>query len=231
MKKENIIKLYQTYQLIIFPAVVALSSLFLILFAIYPQAAKLIADQKVADELFGKSTLLATKVQALESYNESDLSQKVNVTLASLPTNKDFSNIFGVLEQLTSQSGFSINSISLGNTAGKVGNVNSYEVKLEMKGIKILLPVLLSNLEKSARLIRISSIDIAVDSASQVANISLAVQVLYDPPPQNFGTPDSPLPELSQQDEAIISSLVQTPQEVSTTSAVVSPRGKVNPFE
>lgn len=231
MKKETITKFYLTYRFYIFPVIVVLLSLFLVIFAIYPQTVRLIDDQKKTGELLNRSNLLTVKVQALENYNGEDLSQKVKIALTALPTDKDFANILGVLQQLTSQSGFTVTSITLGNTSSKVGNVDSYDVKIDMKGAKVLLPVLLSSLEKSPRLVRVKGMDLLIDNASQGVNLSLSLGVLYASAPQNFGTPDSPLPSLSQQDEATINSLVQIPQKVSTTSAVVSQRGKANPFE
>lgn len=233
MKKETLIKLYLNYRFFIFPIVVALLSILLLVFAIYPQAVRLIGDQKKTEDLLSKSTLLTNKVAALESYNGEDLSRKVAIALTSLPTDKDFANILGILQQITSQSGFIVSSITLGNTTGKVGPASSYEVKIDMKGAKVLLPILLSNLEKSSRLVRVDSVELSIDNISQSVTVTLNLGVLYDPAPQNFGTPDSPLPTLSQQDEAIITSLVQAPtiSRSATPAAGVSPRGKVNPFD
>ena len=46
MKKEDLIKFYTAYRAYIFPAGVALASIFLILFVIYPQTVKLFNNQK-----------------------------------------------------------------------------------------------------------------------------------------------------------------------------------------
>lgn len=231
MKKETIIKFYSDFKLYIFPAVVALSSLFLIIFAIYPQTMKLIENQQSADNLIKKSKFLETKVTALEGYNGEDLSQKVRFVLASLPAEKDFGNIFELLQQLISESGFSIASISLGNSGTKIGNADSYEVKLEIKGSKAMFPILLNNLESSDRLIRVNSIDVASHQAAESLDASLSIGVLYSQMPQNFGAADSPLPTLSQKDEELLAKLsagrsVPQPEEQPSTA-----RGKSNPFE
>ncbi len=229
MKKE-IIKFYSIYKLYVFPAVVALCSLFLIVFAIYPQTVKLIDGQRVASELISKSKFLETKVQALESYNKDDLLRKTGIVLYALPSEKDYGNVLTMLQQLVAQSGFSITSITVGNATGKLGNLESFEVKLDLKGSRILLQILLENLENSPRLVRIKSIDVSSGQSQQDIDISLVLQVLYSKLPQDFGMTDSPLPELDQKDENMISALEKVSAENMAPSAE-SPRGKVNPFE
>ncbi|OGE64342.1 hypothetical protein A3I48_02995 [Candidatus Daviesbacteria bacterium RIFCSPLOWO2_02_FULL_36_7] len=232
MKKADILKFYQTYRLFIFPAVVALSSLFLILFVIYPQTAKLISNQEDANALFAKSKILATKAAALKSINPEDVSQKVSYALQSLPADKDYGSTLDLLQQLIAQSGFSIASISFGSSS-KVGDTDGFEVKLEVKGVKILLQSLLNNLENSSRLVRINSIDVASSQGTQAIDVSLAVEILYSQLPQSFGAEDAPLPQISQAEDELLAIIARTTTTVTTseTGGVSSPRGKVNPFE
>ncbi|MBU1031942.1 type 4a pilus biogenesis protein PilO [Patescibacteria group bacterium] len=232
MKKENLVKFYQTYKLYIFPAAVALSSIFLILFAIYPQTAKLISNQKEAGSLISKSDFLETKVLALESLDAEDLSTKVGFALNALPSEKDFSNILGLLQQLAGQTGFSISSISLSGSTSKLSNIESYEVKMEMNGTKVLLPVFINELENSTRLMKIKKIDVSSGQFSQVVDVSLIVQVLYSSLPQTFGTTDSSLPELSQKDEELLATMARVVGETPISpDTAIAPRGKSNPFE
>lgn len=227
MKKE-INKFYSEYKLYIFPAVVTLSSLFLIIFAIYPQTVKLIENQKTATELINRSKFLDIKVTALEGYDEKDLERKVGLVLNTLPAEKDYGNVLTLLSQLVLQSGFSISSITIGNSAGKVGSAESLEVKMDITGPRVLLQTLLDNLDSSSRLVRVKSIDVSSSQGS--ISVSLAVQVLYAGSPKDYGTIDSSLPELNQNDEGLISTLERLNKPV-LESDVESPRGKANPFE
>jgi len=232
MQKEAIVKFYSKYRTYIFPAIVTLSSLFLIAFVIYPQTIKLIANQEATTNLINKSKILETKVVALEGIDGEDLSRKVELALGVYPTDKDFGNVFGLLQQLVSQSGFNIDSISLGRSAGKTANSESFEVKLETKGPKVLFQTLLNNLENSPRLVRINSIDTSLNQASQAVSASLAIEVLYAAAPQSFGSVDAPLPEITQTDEQLITTIARISTTIPGSSATPSsPRGKVNPFE
>lgn len=232
MKRKFIFQFYFRYRLYIFPSVVALSSLFLIIFAIYPQTVKLLENQKVAGVLTDKSKFLATKVSALEGYDENDLSRKVSATLNAFPADKDYGNTLGILQGLLVQSGFVISSISISNASGKSGNVNSFEVRMETKGPRRLLQDLLVNLESSPRIMKVSSIDISSVQSSQTIDAALVIEVLYSPQPQNLGSVDSPLPLLSQKEEELLTILLREADTINQPSLQqYVQRGKANPFE
>lgn len=231
MRKEEILKFYQNYRLYLFPAIVALSSLILIIFVIYPQAVKLITNQQVEGEILSKSKLLETKAQALDSLDQADLEKKVNFALSFLPADKDFVSALGLLQDLTLKSGFSTTSISLGSGSSKNVNAQSYNLKLEILGPVTLLPILISNIENSSRLMRVSSLDISAKGASQAVTISLDIDVLYLSAPTDFGSIDSPLPSLSEKDDEIIAKLAKGDTAVFQPTTQLGSRGKANPFE
>ncbi len=234
MKKEEILKLYQNYRLYIFPAVVALSSLILIIFVIYPQIVKLITNQKIEGEITNKSKFLEVKAQTLESYDSTDLSQKVNFVINSYPTDKDFVSALGLLQNLISQTGFKTVSMSLGANSSKSDYGQSYNIKLDVLGPADLLPKLLTNIENSPRLMRVSGVETNVGKDPQGATVSLNVEVLYSPAPKVFGSVDSPLPSLSQKDEEVIVKLARTGSTLTTPQQItpqLGSRGKANPFE
>lgn len=233
MKKEEISKFYINYKLYIFPIIITLSSLVLIIFVIYPQTIKLISNQKVKTEIANKSKFLEAKAQTLDSLDPQDLSRKVNFTLGFYPTDKDFVTVFGLLQNLISQSGFVAISLSLDSNSLKSANGSSYSLRLEVLGPSPLLPILLNKLESSPRLIRLAGLEASKGKNAQEVNISLTVDVLYAAAPTSFGSVDSPIAELTQRDEEIIAKLAKNSSlflqpELSTR---LNPKGKVNPFE
>lgn len=233
MKKEEFEKFYSKYKLYIFPSVVALSSLILIVFVIFPQMTKLIANQRVEKEIQNKSKLLEVKAKELETYDLSELDRKVNFAVGSLPTDRDSVYAMGLLQRLISQFGFTTVSMSLGSGFSKNANTQSYNFNVDLVGPINLLPSLLSNIENSPRLMKVNSVDVGVALGSSGGSVSLSVDVLYAAAPQGFGTVDSPLPSLSEKDEEIITRLarsgVSTPESQAATP--IGARGKANPFE
>lgn len=240
MRKEVLVKFYQSYKLYIFSAVAAISSLILIIFVIYPQTSKLLSNQRLDKDVSQKSKFLEAKAQALESYDPEDLSLKVRNVLGSYPVDKDLVAAVSLLQNFTAQSGFSIISLSVGGGSGK-GASQSYSVKLDILGPKALLPGMIKGIEDSNRLMRVSSIEETAGRDSGSTTVSLAVDILYSSVPGEFGSIDSPLPELSDKDQEILARLASTSTNTSigtapisgqpTTPSELPPRGKANPFE
>lgn len=230
--KEAIVKFYSKHSTYLFPVIVVLASLFLILFVIYPQTVKLLSNQEALTALHKKSKILETKISALESIDGEDLSRKVGLALIVYPAEKDFGNILGLLQYLVSQAGFSIDSISVGRGGEKMAGTDSFEIRVETKGPKVLFQTLLDNLENSPRLVRISSIDTSVSQASQAVSGSVAIEFFYASLPESFGAIDSPLPEITEKDEELIATIARINATIPSTSVIPSsPRGKPNPFE
>lgn len=236
IKTDAVSKFYFSYRLYIFPIIVGLSSLILIIFVVYPQTVKLIQNQKKEAESVNKYKFLEVKAQTLDSLDLEDLNRKVSFAINAYPTDKDFVSAFALLQNLTTQSGFNTLSISLGSGISKEAGGKSYNLKLDVLGPSSLLPMLLSNIENSPRLIRVSSVEAAaIGKDPKGVNISLSVDLLYSSALADFGSTDSHLPELSQQDEEAVAKLVRASVLPSTKTTTpigpVGPRGKENPFE
>lgn len=231
MKKETVLKFYSTYKLYIFPAAVLTSCLILISFVIYPQLAGLISDSKTAAELQRKMDFLEVKAQTLAEYDEEDLSSKLDYALDYFPADKDFTNALGILQNITSQSSFAILSFALGTQTAVTG-AQGYSVKLEVKGPKVLLPDLLSGIESSHRVMRVVTLEVK-SSPGGSADVFLGIDVLYSSAPQTFGSTDSPLPDLTEEDEQLLSKLAREGviQRQPASAAPTVPLGKSDPFE
>ncbi len=231
--KKNIAKFYSDYKLYIFPLIVTISCLILIIFVIYPQVVSLITNQKKVGDFQLKAKFLDSKAQALEGYNQPDLNQKVSLALSSVPADKDFANVLTLIQTLAAQSGFNIVSLALGGTVDNKPNQQSYSVKLELLGPKSLVANLISGFDNSSRIMRVNNIEVSSGKDSNTLDVALVVYVLYSPIPSNFGSIDSPLPEINQKDQQLLSKLsssIQLPQAVESLNQL-PPRGKVNPFE
>lgn len=226
--KINLIKLYLNFRIFIFPAVVALSSLILIVFIIYPQIVQLIKNQKVQVDVITKSEFLEAKASVLDDLNEGELEAKVASALNSYPAEQDLLNIVGLLQQVAIKSGFSVSEISVQKIPSGTGEIFKFGVGMETVGPESLLSQFIAGIESAVRIMKVSSIDLSPVGAD-LADISLGIDVFFAPAPQTFGSVDSHLPELSQKDEELIARLTSVPRV--SQPASLSPRGKTNPFE
>lgn len=220
---------YDQYKIFIYPLLVGLSSLFLILFLILPQIKGFLSGRENLQEAKENLKILTAKAEDLAAINEDTLRQKLGVALAALPPEKDFAQVLGVLQDVAQVSGVSLTSIQVGQAqAASAGG--SISVKAEVVGSKFVLAAFLRNVETASRVMKVGGVELAFSRTQDSADASILVDVFFAPTPQALGAVTESLPQITTEDEAIISSLSKAP--VSTFSAVPSPtRGKSNPFE
>lgn len=228
MKKESLALIYQKYRLVIFPAVVSLSCFVLIVFIMIPQVVSFLKNSQVEADFKTKSEFLDTKVEALESLNESELLRKVKYVVESFPQEKDFVTLIALLQKITSENGFSIASLLFGG--GGVFKEQGYGISMEVVGPKSIFTRLLHSIETSPRLMRIDHIEISSGRSADVISANLAIVALFAPVPGNLGSVNSPLPQVSQGEEELLDRLARS-QVTSLTVVELSSTGKSNPFE
>ncbi len=214
--------------------VVAISCLILIFFVIFPQFLSLISAHTAAGELSSKAKFLEVKAQALQNYNEEDLSSKVSYALSAYPEDKDYANALSALQGIASKWGFVITAFALSGGEVKIKGAQSYVIKLDITGSRALLPSFLNEIEISNRLMRVNGLEVSSGRDTAAVESSLTILAFYAPVPTTFGSVDSPLPTLSSEEEEIITKLssnapVQLPSE--EPQEVIIPTGKANPFE
>lgn len=231
MKKEEILKFYLKFRLYIFPAVVALSFLILIVFVIYPQTVKLIANQRAENDLEEKSKFLEAKAATLESLNEENLSAKLKYALFAYPTDRDFSNVIGLLQKVANQNGLSIASLSVKPGSTDSGSAQKYRVKLELSGRESSFSDFIKVIESHVRIMKVVDIEISQDREGNITSGSLEIEAFYAEAPKSFGSPDSALPQLSSEDEEIIAQITTFYTPASLQPVTAQPRGKADPFE
>lgn len=232
MNKEYFVKLYSTYKLIIFPSVVVLSCLVLIATVIFPQISNLIGNSKTENQLRVKIKNIDTKAQALESVDENDLSSKLKIALSLYPSDSEPSYVIGVFQEVTARYGFNIGSLHLGgSTQAAKGSVLEFNVKLELTGPRMLLKDLITNIENAPRIMKIDNMEIANTRIGDNVDVSLNVKVYYQPFPNSFGDIDTPLPTISDKEEAVLASLAKAPVFTISGFSAFVPKGKANPFE
>lgn len=230
--QEGLLVLYNKYKLYIFPSVVTLASLILIVFVIYPQTVKLISNHRTGEELLGKMRFLEVKAQELESINEEDLTKKLAAALTVFPQDKDFGNVIGLIQNISSRYSFDIVDLSLGQgSEPEKGAETGYLVKLEAVGPKSALNTLLVGLESAPRLMKVSGVEVSSEKSPDSVNVVITLKVLFSPVPNTLGALHSPLPVVTTKDQEILSRLVNNILTSQTTAVVAPTLGKQNPFE
>lgn len=221
-------ELYDQYKIFIYPVLVGLASLFLILFLILPQIRGFFSGRENLQQVKENLKILTAKAEDLAAINEDTLKQKLGVALTALPLEKDFAQVLGVLQDVAQVSGVSLTSIQVGQA--QASSESGFAVKVEVVGSKFTLATFLRDVENASRVMKVQGVELAFSRTREGADASILVDVFYAPTPQALGAVTESLPQITTEDEAIISSLSRAP--VSTFSATSSlPRGKANPFD
>jgi len=232
MNKEALQEFYQKNKIIIFPVLVAISSLILIVLIIYPQISGLINTNSTLLQVKQKSGFLEVKAQELQSLDEVQLQKDLGVALNALPSNQDYLEVINIIQGLLNQNAFSLQTLQFGqgdNTAGKP----SFIVKMEISGPKSALNQLLTSMESTYRPMRLASIETnSPKQGSSTINATVAVNVFYSPLPTTLGSVEAPLPILSDRDQELVTTLAKSVSLVAVGNVSVSVlRGKTDPFE
>lgn len=230
MDKQQLFLMYQKYRLIIFPVTTAIAGVILIAFVIVPQLSKLMNNNAAYTDIQEKNSFLEVKAEELEVIDGEKLKQKLDVSLLALPSNKDLTDVIGILQNVVTQSGFGISTLQFGADTAISGQ-QAFKVKLEISGPKAIFSNLLTNIEGSYRPMKIDSIDITSSRDSEQVNGTLNINVFYAPIPNSLGGVETPLPKLSEKDEEVIASLSRVTSSTPAVATNLPARGKTNPFE
>lgn len=224
-------KIYNTYKLYIFPMIVGVSCLVLIVFIIYPQLSGLLANFQTENQIKSKFVAMEVKAQTLETIDAQDLTNKLDLALNFYPQDYDFATVVGILQNVVGKYGFSIVSLNLSRSSQQSKSADSsFNVKLEIAGPKTSLGTLISAVENSPRVMKVNAIEISGIKLNENASVVLSIGVYFKPMPNTFGGVDSPLPALTDKEEAILATLAKV-NPASTTQFTSVSRGKPNPFE
>ena len=221
---------YDQYKIFIYPVLVTVASLFLIFFLILPQIKGFLGGRENLGQVRNRLEVLTVKAKELETIDKEDLRKKMGLTLTALPSEKDFPQVIGVLQEVARASGVVLLSIQIGQ-AQSASTTNGFPVKVEVVGSKLALASFLRNVESSSRVMKAGSIELSFSKVQDNIDASVMVDVFYAPTPTALGVVTDNLPKITPEDEKIIVSLSRAPASTSSAIPANVSLGKSNPFE
>ncbi len=224
---------YNQYRSAIFMVATGVASLVLIGVLIVPQILVLVDSNKAYQEITNKSKALEVKAADLQKINGEELKRKLDTSLIVLPAGKDLNDTINLMQGIVKNSGFELKSLNFVEVSE---DKKAFGVKLEVAGSKDTLNKLLTSLEGSYRPIRVRTLDMISPKAGNTISGTLGVDVFILPISNTIAAVDAPMPEITTQDEELITSLEQQTARagirVETMQSTNLPsRGKLNPFE
>lgn len=216
------------YKYYLLPVIIFLAIFFTSLVFLKPNMVNVARIQKrIAGERKSLAQLTG-KLSQLEAFDESSLISKTEVLLKIVPPEKDAPAILASLKNLSSISNLDIGSIQLdpGDLTTDYPILVSLKLEGEIEGLKKFL----EKIESVSPLMRPKTITTIYQEGSLI-EVNLVLETFFLQFPQTLGEVDSPLPEISSQEErayqrAALFELSSSGFDTSSTQ----PSGKENPF-
>lgn len=220
---ENL-KNYKNYFI---PAIIFLVILFTGLVFLSPNLIKVIQIQKRINSERSILAQLTGKLSQLQAIDENGLTSKTEVLLKIIPPEKDVSVILSSLKNLSSISNLNLKGVQL--DPGDLANDNQMLISLKLEGPVEGLKQFLEKIKLASPLMRPKSITTSYQESGN--EMDLVLETFFLAFPQTLGAVDSPLPEISPDEEKVYqkaSSFELPSSEVD--NSLIQPSGKENPF-
>ena len=241
----TVTKFLRTYQGLITSIVMILLTAIGTLVGIVPGVKRIIDIRSQSIQLTKTIQTLRTKINILESKDESTYRDEFAQLLAAVPGDKSLPTMFSTLDGLTMQTGVTLTEASLAKpgsiASGSATKRSPEEQKIESNLLPFTVTVngsydqiyaFLSQVNTVRRFFRVRNFDISFSDMSTIS-VHMGMDAFYAPIASTIGPVDSPLDPLSPSEEALITKISQLPYLGQTMmSASVQPQttSKANLF-
>ena len=229
--KEQALVFYQQYKTIIISIAMILSCFIIMVLGIIPQLKALIDNQKVYEEVSNQSKTLEVKAKVLETLESSDLEKKVGVVLYSLPPEKDYPATLNVIQAVALQNNFKLTNVQISQSLGASSKLTGFAIKAEVLGPRVSLDNFLDAIDKAPKVMKISSIEVSNPNKNETVSVEIGIDVFFAPVPNKLGLINSDLPNLTEEDNELLTALSKAVPADTNETFRPSPKGKSNPFE
>ena len=235
MDKEELIKFYNQYKLVLFPVLIGVSSLLITELAVNLTLSGLTSNNQKLDNLHSKAKNLEVKATELSQIDQTQLGSNLKVTLSALPTDQDYASAIGAIQSLTSATAYSITAMQIVASlpAGLSSKIPGFTLRVEMVGPRVTLSTFLGAVESSPRAMKVTGFEASPSKTGDAINVIVNIAVFYSPSPRSLGSTDTLLPQITTEDQTIIANLAKASTIINQSSGGIvstTPKGKSDPF-
>lgn len=225
---EKLKETYLKYKMFTLSVAVATASLLVIILVVVPQILTFISVRSKILSVYDKTSRFQVKAAELDQVDEAIYLKDLQVALAALPQERDIPESLIVIQSLIIQNSLLLEDARVLAIAPG-SSTNSFQMVITVFGPLSQIKSFLTNVANSPRVLKVETI--SAQSVRGGLEGEIALSLYFDPSKPAIASADTPLPKLSQEEEALLGKLSKAAisQIVSTIPAV--PIGKVNPFE
>ncbi len=218
------------------PVIVGIIAIGIITFVLIPQIADHFKIQKEIADKQKRTQILDEKISLLQSYDDSQTKQDLQVVLTILPLKEEAPQAMVTLQSLIASKGLTLKTMNY--VGGRGANEQSkFSLNVTVGGSIASTRQFLTDLKNSPRLFEIDSIHLVAQKGEQNGETDAPLTAFFQPKPAQLGSLDQPVAQLTEKEKELLSELSQA---VSTkigssieadASASGILLGRSNPFE
>ena len=216
-------KFFRTYKELTISLLMILLSVLGLIFGIVPSVKKIIDIRNNSVALVKTIQILRTKINILESKDESTYRDQLSQLVAAVPGDKSLPTVFATLDGLSAQSGVLLTDFTLsklGSIASESATRQSSEERqlgsnllsfsITVSGSYDQVYTFLSLVNNVRRFFRVNNFNISYEDTSGIS-VHMGMDAFYSPISSAVGAVDSPLDPLSAKEEDLITKISQMP--------------------
>lgn len=192
---------YKRYKGLLLPSISLAICASLIGFVIVPQVRQFFETRGQKAEAEQTYKTLSEKVAYLQGIDKEVFADYINIALTAIPAKKDLPNALSQILYLITSNKLQVESLAI---AGSGGDLESFSVKLDLKGDTLSFKNFINDLPKVPRIVNINALDLTVDKKVNQIQVSTGLAVYYQPLPEDIGKVDQPLPVVSEKEIEVL---------------------------
>ncbi len=239
-------KLVRTYQHMIISGVIIFFCFIATIYAVVPGVGSV---QEIFSEirtLTDETDILEQKMSILNTLDEETLRIQLKEVLSAVPAERSFPTVFETVEGVAAQTGVSVMSMNLTGGATlatpSAAKVSVADKKLGTRTIPFSVTIngslpavqeFIALIPKVRRLFRIRVFSISFPKDLRPLTVSIDMDAFYEPLPATLGTAKATLPILTDEDQAVVTRLIELPLATFESGAMPPPligKTKEDPF-
>lgn len=231
--KINIKEIYYRYNVFLIPVVVGIICIGILAFVVVPQTLDYFKERTKIEELLNRIGLLNDKTVELKTVDEGTVNNDLVTALTVLPIDKDVPQAMDVLQGLINKSNLVLKNTAY-SSSSKSNGKNGFTFTISVVGSLSSIKNFMSELQNAARIFKVESAALTFQGTGSLVEASIPLTVFYEPAPKTLITADQPIQKITNSDQELITTLLQSinqSENQSTVSASSVPLGKSDPFQ
>lgn len=228
---QEIKRLFNQYQLYIWPLCALALILLLFFLVMAPQIRGLLKAREVLIKISQKASVLEQKARDLEGIDEQEVKNNLEIALSSLPAQREFISSISQVQLLAGASNIDLKDVAFGSI-NNGQNSDGFVIKATIEGTTDHFKSFITQLKVSPLIMSLEGIELSNTKSEGVYQASLTLKSYYQNIPVSLGDVSTPIALLSDTEKDQLKKISSYYQNIpiTTINNAEGAKGKLDPF-